>query len=103
MKKQEVISEDNEDNVVKLYTTPESPACKHVAVFLRSQRIKFEEADITKPEWKEYLRRNHVFEIKVPTLQVHNCLYRPHTLFDGDVLRTEDILFYVNTEEVEEE
>ena len=102
MKKQESISESMKDKVVKLYTTPESPACKHVAVFLRSQRIKFEEVDITNPDRDDFLTKNHMFEIGVPSIQVGKNIYLPHALFDGDVLRTEDVLSYVNVEEIEE-
>ena len=89
----------SKNNVVRLYTIPESPACKHVAVFLRSQHIKFEEADVTQPEWKDYLRKNHVFDIEVPILQIYVCFYKRPALFDGDELRTDDILWYLKEDD----
>ncbi|MHC1581928.1 MAG: glutaredoxin family protein [Candidatus Syntropharchaeia archaeon] len=80
---------------VRIYTTPTCPNCEKVKNLLRSRRIHYEEVNMTTPEALTELRMNNVFTMSAPVLCIGDVFLTVRDLFDGDELKEEKILEYL--------
>jgi glutaredoxin len=75
-------------NSIVLYSTPDCPRCKRLAVWLAEQGLEFAIMDLTIPAVLADLRINGCFDREAPVLQIGDKYHSTRWLYEGDVLQT---------------
>ncbi len=82
---------------IRVYTTEICPRCKQLKDILKSEKLDYEEMDMSTAEALTELRVNGIFTASAPVLQVEDEFITSNDLFDGNGINKDSLKEFLSS------